>query len=228
MESLLPRLWLRARDADNEGLLDIAARVATENWPESIYRDRRDLLCEAARLLAGETPDLAKLQAQAVARAEGGASNVAAQARRLLALANEDASQLLEEVRLTARNNDALDWLWLAPRSLGPLEALLGHPKLGADPIARPFLRSLVQRLLAPTRGASTGDTDKTQEPPAGLTPKEWTILQLIGEQFTNDQIAAKLFVSLATVKTHINHIYSKLDIRTRAEAVHRARTLVG
>ncbi len=226
-EALLARLWLRARDADNEGLLEIAARTSAENWPDSIYRDRRDLLCAAAHLLAGASVDTIRLQTIAHTRAESGAANLAAQARRLLALAREDVAMLLEEVRLNARHTEALDWLWLAPRALAPLEALLAHPKLGADAIARPFLRSLVQRLLAPVRGDATSTgADKEQAPPAGLTPKEWTILQLIGEQFTNDQIAAKLFVSLATVKTHINHIYSKLDIRTRVEAVHRARTL--
>ena len=42
----------------------------------------------------------------------------------------------------------------------------------------------------------------------------------LIGEGHTNAEIAAELFVGEGTVKTHINHVFSKLDLRDRAAAV--------
>jgi len=54
----------------------------------------------------------------------------------------------------------------------------------------------------------------------AELTAREREVLGLIGRGATNDEIAAELVVSDATVKTHINHIYSKLDLRNRAAAV--------
>lgn len=54
----------------------------------------------------------------------------------------------------------------------------------------------------------------------AALTAREREVLGLIGRGATNDEIAAELVVSDATVKTHINHIYSKLDLRNRAAAV--------
>ncbi len=227
LEALLPRLWLRVRNADTDGLVETATRASAEPWPDSIHRDWRDVYCNGAWLLGGASVDMDRLQAIVDTRAETGAASIAASARRVLALTTGDTARLLEQIRLDAHNNEALDWLWLAPRALGPLETLLAHQKLGADALARPFLRALVQRFLAPSqaiapRASSAGDA----HPPAGLTAKEWEILQLIGDQFTNEQIAAKLFVSLATVKTHINHIYSKLDIRKRAEAIHRARTL--
>ena len=45
-------------------------------------------------------------------------------------------------------------------------------------------------------------------------------MLVLIGEGRTNAEIAGALFVGEGTVKTHINHLFSKLDLRDRAAAV--------
>ncbi|WP_172199244.1 LuxR family transcriptional regulator [Niveibacterium sp. COAC-50] len=228
-EAMLPRIWLRAREADRERLLEIAARAEAEPWPECLYRDRRDLLCAAARLLAGETLDTGALAERVNRLKQGGAADLATLGHRLMALQSGDNAALLRAVRQAAAHNDRLDWLWLAPRALGPLEALLGDTSLAADTLTRNFLRELVQRLLERRRDArpqEDAEASTDAPPPAGLTAKEWQILQLIGEQLTNEQIATRLHVSLATVKTHINHVYSKLGIRTRTEAVHRARTL--
>ena len=54
----------------------------------------------------------------------------------------------------------------------------------------------------------------------AQLTEREREVLTLIGEGHTNTEIARKLFVGEGTVKTHINHAFSKLDLRDRAAAV--------
>ncbi len=50
------------------------------------------------------------------------------------------------------------------------------------------------------------------------LTPQELTILNAIKKNKTNKEIASDLFISLSTVKTHINNIYKKLDIDSRAD----------
>ncbi|HEX4110137.1 MAG TPA: response regulator transcription factor [Solirubrobacteraceae bacterium] len=54
----------------------------------------------------------------------------------------------------------------------------------------------------------------------AELTAREREVLALIGRGRTNAEIASELFVSDGTVKTHINHIFAKLDLRNRAAAV--------
>ena len=51
------------------------------------------------------------------------------------------------------------------------------------------------------------------------LTLKEMEILEMIGEGKSNKEIASALFIELSTVKTHINKIYSKLNISSRREA---------
>jgi len=52
------------------------------------------------------------------------------------------------------------------------------------------------------------------------LTPRECEVLELIGAGLSNAEIAERLFVSVTTVKTHINSIFSKLSLRDRAQAI--------
>ena len=59
--------------------------------------------------------------------------------------------------------------------------------------------------------------------PPEALSHREREVPALIADGATNRQAAAKLFVSEATVKTHLLHIYEKLGVRDRAAAVAEA-----
>jgi DNA-binding NarL/FixJ family response regulator len=59
--------------------------------------------------------------------------------------------------------------------------------------------------------------------PPGVLSQRELEVLALIADGATNRQAAAKLFVSEATVKTPLLHIYEKLGVRDRAAAVAKA-----
>jgi DNA-binding NarL/FixJ family response regulator len=55
---------------------------------------------------------------------------------------------------------------------------------------------------------------------PDGLTEREGEVLRLIASGKSNSEIAAQLFVSEATIKTHVNHIFAKTSSRDRAQAV--------
>ncbi|ALG07147.1 response regulator [Kibdelosporangium phytohabitans] len=55
------------------------------------------------------------------------------------------------------------------------------------------------------------------------LSPRELDVLKLVAEGATNREAASKLFISEASIKTHLLHIYAKLDVRDRAAAVGEA-----
>jgi DNA-binding NarL/FixJ family response regulator len=52
------------------------------------------------------------------------------------------------------------------------------------------------------------------------LTEREVDVLRMVGQGATNQEIAEALFISGATVKSHIGHIFTKLDLRDRAAAI--------
>ena len=58
------------------------------------------------------------------------------------------------------------------------------------------------------------------------LTPRELEVLQLISEGLSNQEIAEKLVIALNTVKRHTSSIYGKLGVKSRTQAIARAREL--
>lgn len=55
---------------------------------------------------------------------------------------------------------------------------------------------------------------------PDGLTPREAEVLRLVAAGLTNAEIAARLVVSEATIKTHVNNLYAKAQVTSRSQAV--------
>ncbi|MEZ0492758.1 response regulator [Kineococcus sp. TBRC 1896] len=69
-------------------------------------------------------------------------------------------------------------------------------------------------------RAAGTPVPPPPVELPDGLTEREAEVLRLIARGSSNQEIARELFVSVATVKTHVNHLFAKTGSRDRAQAV--------
>jgi two-component system response regulator NreC len=80
------------------------------------------------------------------------------------------------------------------------------HPALGAA-------------LLAPDAPAA-----RLAGPGGELSDRELEVLRMIALGLTNAEIGERLFVSVRTIETHRSHIHQKLNVRTRAELVRRAR----
>jgi DNA-binding NarL/FixJ family response regulator len=59
-------------------------------------------------------------------------------------------------------------------------------------------------------------DLTPTEQPSEPLTPREIDVVRLVADGLSNKQVARRLFVSEATVKTHLNHVLAKLDVEGR------------
>ena len=71
--------------------------------------------------------------------------------------------------------------------------------------------------------GPAPDQAGRAGPPPAGLTSREAEVLTLLASGLSNAEIAQRLFLSNATVKTHINRIFAKTGVRDRAQAVRYA-----
>ncbi|MEU7070258.1 response regulator transcription factor [Streptomyces narbonensis] len=96
------------------------------------------------------------------------------------------------------------------------------------------------EELAAAVRTAAAGQSalapavahrlmDRMRTPAEALTKRELEVLQLVGEGLSNQQISKALFLSQATVKSHLVHVFAKLgvDSRTAAVAAATARRLI-
>jgi DNA-binding NarL/FixJ family response regulator len=90
----------------------------------------------------------------------------------------------------------------------------IGEVYRGGSVIQPQLARRLLRRFQA--AGQREGDS-------AALTPRETEILQLIARGLSNRAAAETLGLSRATVRTHLEHIYAKLDVSNRTEAVTEA-----
>src|SRR5579859_7188743 len=113
-----------------------------------------------------------------------------------------DPQQLVSAIREVAHGGSVID-----PRVVEALVAALDHLLPAHDSAPR-----AVQR-----------DAHGRFEP---LTERELEVLRLIAQGDSNQDIARRLVVSLATVKTHVNHVFAKLDADSRVQVVARARAL--
>lgn len=89
--------------------------------------------------------------------------------------------------------------------------------------------RVYVERLTAAFAAEgvmATPEPATTGKPPIHLTPREDQILHLIAAGLSNKQIEEKLFITNNTVRTHIKNLYSKLQVKSRTQAIKRAGEL--
>ena len=103
--------------------------------------------------------------------------------------------------------------IWLALK--------LSKPKPGSDRIHT----VVVEKEVYVTRNENfVLDTSLVSQ--LELSKRELEILNLLAQGYSNQEIATKLFVSLSTVKTHIQNLFEKLDVKRRIQAVEKAKRL--
>jgi DNA-binding NarL/FixJ family response regulator len=96
-----------------------------------------------------------------------------------------------------------------------------GQVLLQASSVAQLLAGLSAQEFLAPREASFSSEVEKM-----GLTTRELEVVRLIAQGHSNMEIAAELVVSEATVKTHINHIFSKLGARDRSQVIVKARQM--
>ena len=82
----------------------------------------------------------------------------------------------------------------------------------------------VVREVMVPAPTAFVRDDRKLES--LGITPRELQILELMAEGLSNREIAARVFVSENTVKTHSSRVFDKLGARRRTQAVQLGKEL--
>ena len=188
-----PGLEVVGLAADGEQAVELAHRFS----PEVVLMDLRMPNVDgvtATRRLAAELPDVKVVVLTTFA---DDASILAALEAGASGFLTKDAGR---------------DQIALAVRSAAAGQAVL-------DPTAH---ASLLRAASSPVAVASPVSGEPASLPD-DLTPREADVLRAIAAGHSNAEIATELFISEATVKSHINHLFAKIRARSRAEAVRYA-----
>lgn len=85
----------------------------------------------------------------------------------------------------------------------------------------------LLQRFRTPKSVAPEDPIDRTEAvKKSGLSKQEYTVLTLLAEGLSNNEIAQRLFIQESTVKSHVSKILLKLQAKRRAEAIKIGRDM--
>ncbi len=200
---LLPGIEVVGSAADGEEAVALVAR----HHPDVVLMDLRMPRCdgvEATRRIRAGYPGTEVVVLTTYADDESLFPALRAGARGYLTkdAGGEEIARAIADVRSGAAGLSPLVQLRL-------LERLSGDAAPGASPVPAP----------APGPQPEPGP-ERAAEPPDGLTAREAEVLGLIAEGLSNTEIARRLYVSPATVKTHINNLFAKTGVRDRAQAV--------
>jgi LuxR family maltose regulon positive regulatory protein len=126
---------------------------------------------------------------------------------------HQHARELLSEAMDVARRHGLIEVFVRGGPSVVSSVAELTDPQ----PAFREAVLARAREAIAPTPGGDLADP---------LTDRELEILSYLPSRFTNTELAGQCYVSVNTIKTHMAHIYRKLDAANRNEAIIRAREL--
>lgn len=208
---------IRVAIADDQRLLREGLRIILEAAPDMIVVGEAENGVEAVKLAQEEQPDVMLMDIRMPLRDGIAATEVIRKALpnvRVLLLTTYDTPELvIEGLRAGAAGyllkDSSAEELCAAVRTVAR-----GQVLLQANSAAQ---------LLA---GLTPPAQPQSQAEKLGLTERERDVLRLIVVGRNNSEIASELYVSEATVKTHINHIFAKLGARDRTHAVVLAHQL--
>ncbi len=199
-----------------QGSYDEAARVSTRAFRDS---DILEFELVALALSAGQTDHARKLIDGAPSRTR--VDNPAAELRMELELAWASSAEgtmadarrhLSRALEIGARHSLVETFVQAGPAVVALVQGLPGVPSA--------FRGAVVRR----AREASSSRPGGELVDP--LTDRELEILSYLPSRFTNSEMAQRCYVSVNTIKTHMTHIYRKLDVVNRNAAIRRAQEI--
>jgi len=233
------RLLLSRADSSLGDLLAGAARWAETvdlEWGDTLTYQREYELFTLAqvRVAQGRATEVLPLLEQLVAAASrAGREGQLIAVLALQAVAHHACGQ-------TDAAQDALSRALTLGEQEGYVRTFVDHgapmARLLYEAATRDTAAQYARRLLSAFPAAEPERTVQAQPPSSThqlveilvepLSERELEVLELIAEGLTNPEIASRLFLSLNTVKAHAHHIYGKLDVHNRTQAISRARAL--
>jgi DNA-binding NarL/FixJ family response regulator len=190
---------------DDHPVVRAGLRALVEGQDDLVVVGEADGLEQALEVVAGDPPDVVLMDLSLGAGRPGGAEATAALRAldvppEVLVLTTYDTeSDILRALEAGARGYLLKD---------APPDDLFGGIRATArgETVLAPSVAATLVRRTTP--GAST------------VTDREVEVLELLSRGLGNKEMARELFVSEATVKSHLSHIYTKLGVDTRAGAV--------
>lgn len=93
-----------------------------------------------------------------------------------------------------------------------------------AKQLIKPSVETVVIEKEVVVAGQSLINENELQK--LNLSTREYEVLQLLALGYSNAEIAERLFLSLSTIKTHVSNLFVKMDVKSRTQAIEKAKRL--
>lgn len=90
--------------------------------------------------------------------------------------------------------------------------------------VATQLMKPKVQTVIKEVPGPFTVNEAGLRQ--LNLSSREYEVLQLLAKGYSNADMAESLFLSLSTIKTHVSNLYQKMDVKSRTQALEKAKRL--
>lgn len=192
------RMRARVRTLLEEGGCEVVAEGATAE--------------EAVKLAAEHQPDVVLLDIHMPGNGIRAASEISRASPELpvvMLTTSSDEEDLFDSLRAGASG-----YLLKDGDPAGLVDALRGV--LAGDPAMTP---QLVARIMDEFRQPTKRRFARKSPAAAKLSPREWDVMQLLGQGLTTEEVAGRLFVSSTTVRVHVSTVLKKLRVSDRESA---------
>lgn len=95
-----------------------------------------------------------------------------------------------------------------------------------ANQMSKPQVQTVFIEKEVVLEPLSVSIVNETELQKLNLSTREYEVLQLLAQGYSNAEIAERLFLSLSTIKTHVSNLFVKMDVKSRTQAIEKAKRL--